>query len=217
VELQADAVLLDPALTVGLPAALTAATGIDALVHAIEAATNRNRHPLASAPALQAITLVRAHLPRAIAAPDDLEARGGMLLAAWLAGQAIDRAGTGIAHALGHALGTLGKVHHGRAVGLALAVALAANAEVAPAAHVAVARAFGLRGDDEAVCAGLAGAYLEFMASVGLVRRLEGVSYDANALLAAVLAAENRPMREANCRRFDDGELRGLCAALLAA
>src|SRR5690606_16509990 len=138
-ELLAQAVLLDPELTVGLPAHLTAATGIDALVHAVEAATNRRRHPLSQAPALQAIALVAEHLPTAVAEPANLEARGAVQLAAYLAGQAIDVAGTGIAHALGHALGALGHVHHGRAVGLALGVALADNASAAPEAHRAVA------------------------------------------------------------------------------
>ncbi|MEX2632155.1 MAG: iron-containing alcohol dehydrogenase [Tistlia sp.] len=214
--------LLDPELTVGLPAHLTAATGIDALVHAIEAATNRNRHPLGQSPALQAVTLVARWLPRAVEAPGDLEARGGMQLAAWLAGQAIDACGTGIAHALGHALGALGHVHHGRAVGLALGVALADNAEAAPEAHRAVARALGLPGEAQWTPGQLAGAYQALVERVGLDRRLAGGGLaegqlTPEGLLAATLRPENRAMLASNCRAYSEAELGGFCRRLLAA
>src|SRR5262245_17584467 len=107
-ELKADLAILDPTLSVALPAPLTAATGVDALVHAIEAVTIRRANPLNDGTGLQAIRLIKRHLKRAVEAPQDLEARGGMLIASCLAGMAIDGAGTGIAHAIGHALGTIG-------------------------------------------------------------------------------------------------------------
>src|SRR5579863_6871935 len=95
--LKADAILLDPALTAGLPAHLTAATGIDALLHAIEASTNRNANAANDMYCHQAIRLVVRHLLRAIEAPDDLQARAGMQRAATLAGIGIDNCGTAIA------------------------------------------------------------------------------------------------------------------------
>jgi len=217
-ELLADVALLDPELTVGLPRGLTVATGVDALVHAIEAATNRRHHPLSDAPALQAIRLVRRWLPRAIEAPADLDARGSLLIASWLAGQAIDGAGTGIAHSLGHALGALAHVHHGRAVGLSLRVALAGNAEASPAAHAEVARAFGLEGeDDAALAAALAPAFDGFLRQVGLDLRLPEDQLPLDRLVGETRKPENLPMIDANCRAYDEGDLRRLGQSLLAA
>lgn len=215
--LRARAALLDPELTLSLPPALTAATGVDALVHAIEAVTSRRSHPLVGAPALQAIRLVRRALPRALAVPDDLEARGEMLLASWLAGQAIDLAGTGVAHALGHALGVLGHVHHGRAVAMSLRVALTGNAAAAPAAHAEVARAFGIDGSDEAgLAAALPQAFEAFLQSLGVDLDLSGSGLVPRALVAQTLAPENRPMLDANCRALDQADLLRLAEALLA-
>lgn len=214
-ELMPAIALLDPEVTVALPRQLTAATGVDALVHAIEAATNRNRNLYSDAYALQAIRLVRRHLPRALAMPDDLEARGGMQLAAYLAGQAIDGAGTAVAHALGHALGALAHVHHGRAVGLALRVALAGNVAADPARHSAVAEAFGLGGD----VAGLPAAYKAFLQEVGFDPSLasEGLSLeDADRIAEETLKAENRPMIASTARDLSDPQIYELSRALFA-
>src|SRR5205085_1176641 len=70
-----DLAILDPTLTVGLPARLTAATGFDALTHAVEAYTGRTANPMSDAQALHAIRLICAYLPRAVAKGDDIEAR----------------------------------------------------------------------------------------------------------------------------------------------
>ncbi len=86
-ELKADAVLLDPALTVGLPPHLTAATGIDALVHAIEACTNRHANMAADMVCHEAIRLVTRHLPTAVSDPANLEARAAVQWAAALGGR----------------------------------------------------------------------------------------------------------------------------------
>jgi len=139
-ELLPDAVLLDPALTRGLPATLTATTGLDAFVHALEATTGQGQHAFIEAAALQAIRLVGDSLPITVANPDDLVARQRMQEAACLAGQAIDNGGTGIAHNIGHALGSCYHLPHGIAVTLALEASLAWSvtgneARFAPAAH----------------------------------------------------------------------------------
>lgn len=114
--LKPDLVVLDPELTVGLPAQFTAETGMDALVHAIEAATNANATDANNMFALRAVSLVECNLLRAVQNGADLEARSGMQEAALLAGLAIDNAGTAVAHNIGHALGSLAQVRHGRAV-----------------------------------------------------------------------------------------------------
>ena len=128
-ELLPDWVLLDPQVTATLPPALTAATGLDALVHALEAATAQRRNPLAMASALQALRLVDQWLVRAVEQGDDLAARQGMQEAALLAGVAIDNCGTGMAHCIGHALGTLYRLPHGVAVTLALQASLSWSME----------------------------------------------------------------------------------------
>jgi alcohol dehydrogenase class IV len=221
--LRADLALLDPTLTTKLPAALTAATGVDALVHAIEAATVQRANPAGTAFALHAIRLIAESLPRAVEAPQDLEARGQMQIAACLAGLAIDQAGTGVAHAIGHALGTIGKVHHGRAVGHCLRAALAGNAEAAPSSHAAVARALGVGGTDQseaALAAACAPAYAALLDRVHLPRSLadHGLAVgDAQRLTEATLAEENAPMRDNNARSLSVEDIEKLAHAVLIA
>lgn len=113
--------ILDPALTVGLPPAATAATGVDAMTHSLESLLSRNPNPFAEALALQVIRTVAEWLPRAVADGADLEARSQMLMASHLAG--IGQAsgtGVGLVHALGHAIGTRGRLAHGTALAVVL-------------------------------------------------------------------------------------------------
>ncbi len=221
--LRADLALLDPRLTVGLPALLTAATGVDALVHAIEACTIRRANPLNDAIGLHAIRLIAANLARAVERPEDLAARGHMQIAAAAAGIAIDNAGTGIGHAMGHALGAIGGVHHGRAVGLCLRAALAWNAEADPVRHAAVAAALGVPAegrDPVAVAADLAPAFDRFLRRVGLPISLgpDGLSAAAADLLAAVaMAPENKSMRDSNVRAIAPEDARRIAEAVLTA
>jgi alcohol dehydrogenase class IV len=211
-ELKPHLALLDPTLSTGLPTRLTAATGVDALVHAIEAVTIRRANPLNDATGLQAIRLVVRHLKRAVEAPDDLDARGGMLTAACLAGMAIDGSGTGIAH-----------VHHGRAVGLCLRVALGWNAEAAPERHAAVAEAMGIARDgrsDRDLAAALAPAYDRFLRSVGLPIALspDGLGEkDAKRLAEVTMSVENEPMRKSNCRDITPADAERFARELLTA
>lgn len=111
--------ILDPALTVGLPPAATAATGVDALTHSLESLLSRNPNPFAEAIALGVIRTVAEWLPRAVEEGSDLEARSQLLMASHLAGIGQQSGtGVGLVHALGHAIGTRGRLPHG----LALAV-----------------------------------------------------------------------------------------------
>jgi alcohol dehydrogenase len=113
--------VLDPALTVGLPAAVTAATGIDAMTHSLESLLSRNPNPFAEAMALAVIRTVSTWLERAVADGSDLEARSQLLLASHLAGVGqASGTGVGLVHALGHALGTRGRLPHGTALAVVL-------------------------------------------------------------------------------------------------
>jgi alcohol dehydrogenase class IV len=109
-------VLVDPELTVGLPRSGTIATGLDALVHALEASTSPDADTAAIASGSSAIEAILDALPAAVADGGDRPARSQMLYAALCAGFAIDRAGTGIGHGVGHALASMLPIPHGLAV-----------------------------------------------------------------------------------------------------
>jgi alcohol dehydrogenase class IV len=130
--LTADWALLDAELTLGLPRPVTAATGLDAAVHAIEAYTSaRLKNPLSDALAREALRLIDAHLVRACEAPGDVEARSAMLLAAHLAGVAFANAPVAGVHALAYPLGGHFHVPHGLSNALMLPHVLAHNMHAA--------------------------------------------------------------------------------------
>jgi alcohol dehydrogenase len=114
------AAILDPELTLGLLPGATAATGMDALTHAIESYLSVRANPWSAGIALQVVRMVSEFLPRAYADGADREARGQMLLAAHMAGVAMATTGLGACHAIGHALGGRFNVPHGVALSLVL-------------------------------------------------------------------------------------------------
>jgi alcohol dehydrogenase class IV len=118
-ELLAKLVILDPRLTVDLPPKLTGATGADALTHCIESFTCPMFHPICDGIALEGIHLVIEALPRAFRQPQDLEARGKMLVAAAMGAIAFQK-DLGVVHSLAHPLSTLCGMHHGLANALNL-------------------------------------------------------------------------------------------------
>ncbi|WP_375462383.1 iron-containing alcohol dehydrogenase [uncultured Methylobacterium sp.] len=142
--LYADDVLLDAALTVGLPAIHTAATGIDAMVHAIEAYTSRHRkNPLSDALAREALRLLSANLITACRDGADRAGREGMLLGAMLAGQAFSNAPVAAVHALAYPLGGHHHVPHGLANALMLEPVLRFNARAAAPLYAELADVIG--------------------------------------------------------------------------
>lgn len=119
-------VILDPALTVGLPAHITAATGMDALSHSLEAYCATYYHPMAEGIAIESMRLVAEYLPRAYQQGDDLEARQQMLVASSMGATAFQR-GLGAMHALAHSLGALYDSHHGLLNAILMPYVLVAN------------------------------------------------------------------------------------------
>jgi alcohol dehydrogenase class IV len=119
-------VILDPKLTIGLPPKLTAATGMDALSHALEAYCSTYYHPMAEGIALEAIRLIKTHLPRAFAFGDDLEARAHVMASSTMGATAFQR-GLGGMHALAHSLGALYDSHHGLLNAVLMPYVLKAN------------------------------------------------------------------------------------------
>ncbi len=128
----ADWAVLDATLTLGLPRHVTAATGIDAIVHAVEAYTSaRLKNPLSDALAREALRLLSGNLLTAIEQPDNVEARSAMLLGAHLAGLAFSNAPVAGVHALAYPLGGLHHLPHGLSNALMLRHVLAHNLEAA--------------------------------------------------------------------------------------
>lgn len=127
-----DWAVLDATLTLGLPPEVTAATGIDAIVHAVEAYTSaRLKNPISDVLAREALRLLSANLLKVISEPLDLDARSSMLLGAHLAGLAFSNAPVAGVHALAYPLGGLHHLPHGLSNALMLRHVLAFNAEAA--------------------------------------------------------------------------------------
>lgn len=140
----ADIAMLDPELTVKLPAKITAFTGIDALTHAIEGVTSTGAEPIGDALGLHAIRLIMKYLPEVVKNPEDITARGYMLLASTMAGMCFVNTLTGGVHAMAHSLGALYGVPHGLANSIMLPVVMAHNVEAAPERYMMIADAMGI-------------------------------------------------------------------------
>jgi alcohol dehydrogenase len=161
--------LVDPRMTVTMPPALTAATGMDALTHAIEGYTATVAEPLADAAALHAIELIAAHLETAVRDGDDLEARAGMLLGSLLAGIAFSHADVGAVHCIAEALGALYDAPHGVCNAVVLPEMMAYNLDYCRQRYARVAAAMGLEVKDAGAGARLAVAGVRKLAEkVGL-------------------------------------------------
>ena len=233
------AAVCDPELTVSCPVSVSAASGADALSHAIEAYTAIRRPATADLArervfvgkgvltdlfALEAVRRVARHLRRVCLVPDDLEARSGMMLGALAAGYAFGTAGTAAAHALQYPVGALTRSSHGVGVGTLLPYVMAYNmvervpelAELAgaldatpPAAELGA----GHDGDDAARAA--VHAVAELLAAVGIPSDLAGLGLPEDRLpWVAAQAMTARRLVENNPRPFDEA---GALALLRAA
>ena len=177
--------ILDPALTVGMPPAVTAATGVDALTHSIESKLSRNPNPFAEAMAFQGIRTIRTWLPRAVADGTDLEARSQMLMASHLAGLGqASGTGVGLVHALGHAIGTRGRLAHGTALAVVLPEVLAFYAgepDLRDRELKLIGVALGAASPTETDATGAVaaiGALRTFLAELGQRPRLRALGFD---------------------------------------
>lgn len=177
VEMLADIAIIDPALTVSVPPAVTAATGVDAMAHCVEAFTSKRSHPIIDAYAIQGIELVGRYLARAVADGADLEARSGLALAAFYGGVCLGPVNTTAGHAVAYPLGTRHKLAHGVANALIFPHVLAVNAQATPEKTALVGRALGF--DAEARQQVLGGAR-DFCQRLGLdmTLRAHGVPHD---------------------------------------
>ena len=166
-ELLPAVTICDPELTVGMPPAITAGTGMDAFAHCLEAYCSLHFHPMSQGIALEGMRLVLENLPRAFAVPDDLEARAEMMAAAAMGAVAFQK-GLGAIHSLSHPVGAVYGTHHGTTNAVVMPAVLDFNR---PAIEDRIARA--------AAYLGIAGGFdgfharvLDLRAELGIPRNL---------------------------------------------
>ncbi len=213
--LSADWALLDPGLTIGLPCHVTAATGIDAMVHAIEAYTSaRLKNPISDALAREALKLLSANLLTACRQPDDLKARSAMLLGAHLAGIAFSNAPVGGVHALAYPLGGLFHLPHGLTNALMLRPVLEHNSQAARELYAELAPILDPSLESQgsqARAQGFINQVCRLAADTGVSLRLRdhGIGEDAIGQLASEAMKQTRllvnnpcPIEEADARRL---------------
>lgn len=216
-ELLASFVILDPALTRGLPAKLTAATGADALTHCIESFTCPAFHPMCDGIALEGIRLIVDALPRAYRDGHDLEARGQMLVAAAMGAVAFQK-DLGVVHSLAHPLSTLCGMHHGLANALCLVAAMKFCAARKPGLYRRVALACGcdvMKAADEAADEAAIGFITEFLARLGLNTRLREHGVRSEQLEALVAQAVEDPCHRTNAVPVSAEDFRRLYTEVL--
>ena len=181
-KLYADLAILDASLTVGLPAKVTAATGIDAMVHAIEAYTTRHKkNALSDMLAREALKLLSRNLVQACEDGGNLEARQAMLLGAMLAGQAFSNAPVAAVHALAYPIGGIFHVPHGLSNALVLPHVMRFNAGHAAGSYAELAEIVvpGSQGSDEARSHELIAALEQLARRVGIATTLREVGIGA--------------------------------------
>ncbi|KAA1190050.1 iron-containing alcohol dehydrogenase [Pseudohalioglobus sediminis] len=181
-----DVAVLDAALTMGLPPAITAMTGVDAMVHAIEAYTSRHqKNPISDHLARQALRLLAGNIRTAVGDGGNREAREAMLLGACLAGQAFANAPVAAVHALAYPLGGHYHIPHGLSNSLVLPAVLRFNAPAATGLYAELAELVvgqPVPGDEEAATAALISALVGLIADVGLPATLADAGVPAGDL-----------------------------------
>lgn len=210
--LLANAAILDPELTRGLPPFFTAATGFDALTHCVEAYLAKGDHPMADGIALEGIRLCAKYLERAVKDGNDIEARGGMMKAAMMGAVAFQK-GLGVCHSLAHPLSSECGLHHGLANALGLPSVVAFNA---PVVGDRLARISALLGGEPS-SAGCVKALTELRARVGLEAGLEKAGVTRDKLDALSDMAFQDACHQSNPRPCSRDDLKHLYEAFFTA
>jgi alcohol dehydrogenase class IV len=183
----ARVVFADPELTLGLPPAVTAATGMDALTHNVESYLSPAYHPLCDGIALEGTRLAARALATAVREPKNIEARGDMMMSSMMGAIAFQK-DLGAVHSCAHALGTVCDMHHGLANALMIDTVLAWNAEAVPAKFDELAHVVGVGGG--------ARGFLDWLKrlkqTIGIAPNLStaGVRREAIPRLVAIAAAD---------------------------
>ena len=197
--------ILDPELTVGLPAKLTAATGMDALAHCIEAYCAPFYHPLSKGIALEGMLLVKDNLATAVKKPKDLDARGNMLVASTMGATAFQR-GLGAIHALSHPFGGLYDAHHGLLNGIVMPYVLVANRKKIEKDIERAAAYLGIRGGFD----GFLKWVLALRKEVGIPHKLTDIGIDTKRLDEVAKMAVKDPSAGGNPIQFTEKQYKAL-------
>jgi alcohol dehydrogenase class IV len=214
-----DVAVLDPELTVSMPAGLTAATGIDALTHAVEAFTSLEHMPPSDAFCAFAVQTIFENLPVAVEDGSDIEARGWMLIAANLAGNALSHTlSIGACHAMAHAAGGLSPVTHGVANAIILPHVMNYNVEAASDRFAALAPFVGVDSatDELETASSVVSAVTEFIARFGMPKTLKEAGADAAMAERMTEEAMGDGQMYGNPREAQFEEIQGLFTGLLA-
>jgi alcohol dehydrogenase len=197
--------ILDPELTTGLPPKLTAATGMDALAHCLEAYCSLPYHPLAQGVALEGLRLIKDNLARAVKRGNDIDARGHMLVASTMGATAFQR-GLGAIHALSHPFGGLYDAHHGLLNGIIMPYVLKANARKIRSGIEKAAAYLGIKGGFE----GFLKWTLSLRKEIGIPHSLSDIGIDSKRIDEIARMAMRDPTADGNPVQFTEAQYRAL-------
>ena len=201
-------VIYDPELTVSLPTDISAASGMNALAHLVEALYSPGISPISFMQAQEGVRALAVALPKVVANPSDLDARGDALYGAWLAGWALGTTGMGVHHKICHVLGGAYNLPHAPMHSAVLTYATAFNNDFAPAAMSALVRAFG---DAGLTVSSAADGVWQLATTIGAPTNLTSVGFDPASIdEAAQVIVEGKPI---NPRPVDLDGVRVLLAA----
>ncbi|MFD1340865.1 iron-containing alcohol dehydrogenase [Litorisediminicola beolgyonensis] len=200
--------ICDPELTVGMPKAITAGTGLDAFAHCVEAFSSPHYHPMSQGIALEGMRLVKENLPIAYAEPENLTARAHMMSAAMMGATAFQK-GLGAIHAMSHPIGAVFNTHHGTTNAVCMPAVLAFNASAIKDRFDMAAAYLGIEGG----FAGFQHYVQDLNDSLAIPRTLTELGADASRMDDLVAMALEDPSCGGNPIALDAAGLRGLFEA----
>ncbi len=203
-------VICDPELTVGMPAFITAGTGLDAFAHCVEAFSSPHYHPMSQGIALEGMRLVIENLPRAYDTPNDLEARAHMMSAAMMGATAFQK-GLGAIHSLSHPIGAMHHTHHGTTNAVCMPAVLQLNAPAIRGRFDQAAGYLGIDGGFDGFCAFVDG----FNDRLGIPKRLSDLGVIDPDLDRLVADALQDPSCGGNPVTLTEANVRALFEAVL--
>lgn len=218
-ELTPDLAIVDPSLVTSMPPRITADTGMDVLTHAVEGYTSTMHNDFSDGLCLKAASLVFRYLPRAYANGQDMEAREHMHNAASIAGLGFGNSMAALAHAMGHSLGAVFHIPHGRSVGLFLPYVIEFTANGGGTRYADIARFLDLPAADEAQgAANLVAAIRDLQRRIDFAASVQQLGVDREAFEAALpklianAEADNQLFFNARFANSDDLAKLFLCA-----
>ncbi len=207
-----DIAVLDPLITISLPAKLTAATGVDAFVHNLEAYIMETFHPMADGLAKEAMEMCVKYLPTAVNNGSDIEARGNMLMASAMGAIAFQK-GLGINHSIAHALGVFYDMHHGLANAVVLPEVMRYNLsrDQIREKYASLGTIFGVENDAEAVIT----AVEEWLRSMDILKNLSELGVKADKLEDLEAYALKDPCCPLNPKKVEKGDVIAILKKLI--